>query len=98
MITQAFSTAHNVSVPTPDPRETAMSLSAHTDVQETAPSTCAEGLGTSTSSTPMHTSLQLMTLDVEAPRRTPTTKGGLKTWATATYQQHLLHLLPPQPV
>ena len=81
---QACSTARNVSVQTLDPRETAMSLSAHMDVQETTPLTCAEGLGTSTSSTLMHTSRQLMTLDVEAPPRTPTTKGGLMTWATVT--------------
>ena len=79
---QACSTARNVSVPTLDPRETAMSLSAHMDVQEIAPSTCVEGLGTSTSSTLMHTRLQLMILDVEAPRRTPTTKSGMQTWVT----------------
>ena len=77
---QACSTARNVSVQTLDPRETAMSLSAHMDVQETAPLTCAEGLGTSTSSTPMPTRLQLMTLDVKARRRTPTTKSGLMIW------------------
>merc|ERR1719323_774340 len=83
-----------------------MSLSAHMDVQEIAPSTCAEGWGTSTSSTQMHTRQLLMTLDVEALHRTPTTKGGLKTWAIATYQHHQrLHLLcrlrqqqPPLPL
>ena len=78
---QASSTAHSVSAPTLDPKETAMSLSAHMDVQETAPSACAEGSGTSISSTQMHTRQLLMTLDVEALHRTPTTKGGLKTWA-----------------
>ena len=94
---QASSTAHSVSAPTLDPKETAMSLSAHMDAQEIVLLTCAEGWGTSTSSTQMHTRQLLMTLDVEALHRTPTTKGGLKTWATATYLQHQrLHLLCPQ--
>ena len=75
------STVRNVSVPTLDPKETAMNLSAHMHVLETAPSPRAEGSGTSTSFTLMHTSQPLMTLDVEALPRTPTTKGGLKTWA-----------------
>ena len=47
---------------------------------ETALSKCAGDLDTSTSSTPMHTRLQLMTLDVKARRRTPTTKSGLMIW------------------
>ena len=78
---QACSTARNVSVQTLDPRETAMSLSAHMDVQETTLLTCAEGLGTSTSSTPMHTKQQLMTGAAVTPCRIPTTKSGIKTWA-----------------
>ena len=89
---QACSTAHSVSVPTLDPKETVMNLSALMDALETALLKCVEGLGTSTSSTLMHTSQLLMTLDVETLPRTPTTKGGLKTWATATFQHHLLHL------
>ena len=94
---QAYSTAHNVFAPTLDRKEPVMSLTAHMDVLETALTKCAEDWGTSTSSTPMHTSQLLMTLAVEALPRTPTTKGGLKTWATATYLQHQrLHLLCPQ--
>ena len=81
---QAFSTARSVSARTLAHKETAMSLSAHMDVQETAPSACVEGSGTSTSSTRMHTRQLLMTLDVEALRRTPTTRGGLKMLATVT--------------
>ena len=88
------STVRNVSVPTLDPKETAMNLSAHMHVLETAPSPRAEGLGTSTSSTLMHTSQQLINLDVETLHRTPTTKDGLKTWATVTFQLHqVLHPL-----
>ena len=67
MIMRACSTAHNVSAPTPDLKETAMSLSAHMNVLETAPSPCVGDLDTSTSSTQMHTSQLLMTLDVDAP-------------------------------
>ena len=89
------STVRSVSAPTLDPKETAMSLSAHMDALVTAPSPRAEGSVTSTSSTQMHTSQLLMTMDVETLRKIPTTKGGLKTWVIATYQQHQrLHLLP----
>merc|ERR1712045_81503 len=76
-------------------KETAMSLSAHMDVLVTAPSPHAEGSGTSTSFTLMHTSQLLMTMVVEALPRTPTTKDGLRTWAIATYQP-LLQLDQPQ--
>ena len=89
------STVRNVSVPTLDPKATAMNPSAHMHVLETAPSPRAEGSGTSTSFTQMHTSQLLMTMDVEALPRTPTTKDGLKTWAIATYQP-LLQLDQPQ--
>ena len=98
---RACSTAHNVSAPTPDLKETAMSLSAHMNVLETAPSPCVGDLDTSTSSTQMHTSQLLMTMDVDAPWRMPTTQGGMRTWAIATYwhwpRVHLLYqnLLPP---
>ena len=77
---QAFSTARSVSARTLAHKETAMSLSAHMDVQETAPSACVEGSGTSTSSTRMHTRQLLMTLDVEALHKTPTTKDGMMIW------------------
>ena len=79
---QVCSTAPSASAPTLAHKETATSLSAHMDAQEIVLLTCAEGWGTSTSSTQMHTRQLLMTLDVEALHRTPTTKGGLKTWAT----------------
>ena len=95
---QACSTAHSVSVPTLDPKETVMNLSALMDALETALLKCVEGLGTSTSSTLMHTSQLLMTLDVEALHKTPTTKGGLMTWAIVTYQHRpRVHLLPARP-
>merc|ERR1719245_1319203 len=89
---QAYSTAHNVSAPTLDRKEPVMSLTAHMDVLETALSTCAEGLGILTSSILRHTLMRqtLMTLDVEAQHMMSTTKGGLMTWVTATYQHHLL--------
>ena len=87
---QVCSTAHSVSAPTLVPRETAMSPNAHMGVQEKTQSRCAEGSGTLISSTRMRTRQQLMTTDVEAPHRTSTTKSGLRTWDTATYQQILL--------
>ena len=77
---QACSTAHSVSAPTLDPKETAMSLSANMDVPETAPSACVEGSVTSTYSTLRHTRQLLMTLDVEALHKTPTTKDGMMIW------------------
>ena len=90
------SMAPNVYAPTKVHREPVTLDNALMVALETARSKCAEGLGTSTSSTLMHTRLQLMTLDVEALHRTPTTKGGLKTWAIVTYQQPLQLLLQLQ--
>ena len=90
----AIESSPSVFAPTLVHRVSVMSRSVPTDVQETAPSKCAEVSATSTSSTPMPTRQRLMTLDVEPLHRTRTTKSGSLTWAIATFQQ-LVHLLRP---
>ena len=61
-------------------REPVMRAGAITDVPETAQSKCVEGSVTSTYSTLRHTRQLLMTLDVEALHKTPTTKDGMMIW------------------
>jgi len=89
MIMLACSMAPSVYAPTLVHREPVRLDNALMAALETTPSKCAEGLGTSTSSTLMHTKQQLMTQAVGTPCRTPTTKNGMKTWAIAAYRhQH----------
>ena len=80
MITLAYSMAPSVYAPTQVHREPVTLDNALMVALETAQSKCAEGLGTSTSSTLMHTKQRLMTGAVGTPSRIPTTKSGTMTW------------------
>ena len=76
----ACSMALSAYVPTLVHREPVMPDSVLMAALETAQSKCAEDLGTSTSSTPMHTKQQLMTGDVGTRSKIPITKSGTMTW------------------
>ena len=85
----------NVFAQTLDHRVIARKGNAPIVVQVTVASKCAEGLGTSISSTLMHTVPHMKTGVVETQHKTYITKNGMPTWSTAVVQQvsHFLTIL-----
>ena len=77
---------HSVSAQTLDHKEIVRKGSAHTVVQATVVSKCAEGLDTSISSTLMHTVPHMMTGVVETQHKTTFTKNGMLTWTIVEQQ------------
>ena len=93
MITLAYSMAPSVYAPTQVHREPVTLDNALMVALETARSKCAEGLGTSTSSTLMHTKQRLMTGAVGPQCKTPTIKSGIQTWVIVSHGAHLSYCL-----
>ena len=85
------SMALSVYAPTQVHKEPVMLDNALMAALETARSRCAEGLGTSTSSTRMRTKQQLMIGAAGTLYRTLTIKSGIKIWVIAVrYCTHYL--------